>query len=190
MFVDGNNLYHRLKDKGWRTDISIGELAKRLTGGERILVRTYYYNAPPPRDAEHAEAGHRYLAAILKGVPNIVFRQSRLQPTEKVDENGRYKTYVEKGADAALVADLVLCAARDEFDIAILVSNDGDFASPVGTVQDDYGKAVEVVYFQDNVSFALLQIAKVVRVARQSYFQEMDRPRRSRRSKRPESESP
>ncbi len=47
VFIDGNNLYHCLKEKGWATKTDIGLLVKRLVGN-RVLQRIYYYNALPP----------------------------------------------------------------------------------------------------------------------------------------------
>ena len=181
VFIDGNNLYHRLKDRGWPTWISIGNLAKRLAGGNRELVRTYYYNAQPPSGAKHEARGRAYLA-IATGAPNIVTRWSRLQPIMKTDENGQYRTYIEKGADTAITADMVQCAAANECDIAILVSNDGDFAPPAETLRD-YGKQVEVIYFKQNRPFVMENIAHM-REFRQSFLQEMDPPRKSRRKPR------
>jgi len=29
-FIDGSNLYHRLKERGWKTWIDVGKLAKKL----------------------------------------------------------------------------------------------------------------------------------------------------------------
>ena len=181
VFVDGNNLYHRLKDRGWPTWIEVGSLAQRLVGGNRKLVRTYYYNAAPPSGSRHEDRGRYYLAKV-KGVPNIVFRQSRLQPTTKVDENGQYQTYNEKGADTALVADMVQCAIENECDVAILVSSDGDFAPAVETLRG-YQKRVEVVYFKGQRPL-VMEGSATMREFRQSLLQEMDRPSRPMRRTR------
>ena len=153
IFIDGNNLYHSLKVRGWPTWIEIGPLAQRLAGRNRELVRTYYYNAAPPSGSKHEGVGKYYLAKV-KGVPNIVFHQSRLQNTTKVDENGQYQTYIEKGADTALVADMVQCAAENECDVAILVSSDGDFA-PAVEMLHKYNKRVEVIYFKGRMPFSM-----------------------------------
>lgn len=174
VFIDGNNLYHRLKDRGWPTFIAIGELAKRLVGNRRRLVATYYYNAAPPGGAGHAARGNAYLA-MMKGAPNIIFRQSRLQPTTRADEYGQYRSYVEKGADTAISADMVTGAAEDQYDVAILVSSDGDFAPVAGLIRDTYRKSVEVVYFKGVRPFAMEKVA-IMREFRQSLLQELDRP--------------
>jgi len=184
VFVDGNNLYHRLRERGWPTYVEIGALAKRLVGG-RQLTGTYYYNAPPPSGSEHEARGKAYLA-MIKGAPDIVFRQSRLQPTRRADEFGTYTSYVEKGADTAISADMVRFAAADEYDVAILVSNDGDFAPVAETVRDVYGKLVEVIYFKGSRPFAMEGVARM-REFRQGLLQELDyRPEPKRTRRRPQ----
>ena len=181
VFIDGNNLYHRLRDCGWPARVEIGSLAERLVGKYRTLVTTYYYNAEPPGGSGHEEQGQYYLRQI-RGTPNVVFRKSRLQRVTLADENGSYETYTEKGADTALVADMIRGAAANEFDVAILVSSDGDFAPAVEMLRD-YQKRVEVVYFRGNMPFVMEGLA-LMREFRQSLLKEMDPPPRSRRSGR------
>ena len=181
VFIDGNNLYHGLKERGWRPWIEMGSLAERLVGKNRELVRTYYYNAGPPGGASHQQAGRYYIDQV-KGTPNIVFRKSRLQRVTRVDENGTYDTFEEKGADTALVADMVECAMLDQCDVVVLVSSDGDFAPAVEMVQR-YGKRVEVVYFKNRMPFVLEGIA-TMREFRLSLLKEMDPPPRSKRRSR------
>ena len=110
-----------------------------------------------------------------------MFRRSQLQPTTKVDENGPYRSYIEKGADTALASDLVACAARDEFDVAVIVSSDGDFAPAVEQAISGFGKRVEVVYFKGRRPLVMDNLANM-REFRQSLLKELDKPRKSRKS--------
>ena len=48
VFIDGSNVYHRLRESGWPTDVDIAEFGRRLAG-LRQLVSVFYYNVPPPR---------------------------------------------------------------------------------------------------------------------------------------------
>ena len=176
VFIDGNNLYHRLKDRGWKTWIDMGSLAARVTGG-RNLAQIYYYNAPPPGGQPHTEKGNAFLAQV-KSTPKLIFKASRLQPSKKSDELGPYQSYVEKGADTYLCTDLVSLAANDAFDIAIIISSDGDFEPAAREAKVAYGKSVEVVYFQGRRPFTMQQCA-TMREFRQSYLQEYDSGRPS-----------
>lgn len=107
--------YHRLKERGWPTLLQVGALAKRVVGN-RQLIRTYYYNALPPGGPEHDERLEA-IRAMLKGAPDIIFQESRLQPIMEYGETGPYKSYVEKGADTAITADMVACATKNEYDV-------------------------------------------------------------------------
>jgi uncharacterized LabA/DUF88 family protein len=165
VFVDGNNLYHSLKENGWRTWTDIGLLAERLVGN-RTLVHIYYYNAPPPGGKPHTEKGNAYLSRV-KRTPNLTFRSSWLQPTEKADEYGVYQSYREKGCDTAIATDVVSLAANDEYDTAIIVASDGDYA-PAAKTLHSYGKSVEVVYFLGRKPFVMEEHA-LMRAFRPGY---------------------
>lgn len=184
VFIDGNNLYHRLKEKGWKTWVNIGELSRRLVGG-RNLVHIYYYNAPPPGGKQHTKKGNEYLSQVQK-TSNLTFRRAWLQKTHKVDEYGVYQSYTEKGGDTALSTDLVNLAAQDKFDVAVIVSSDGDYAPAARAIRDTYGKSVEVIYFEGCRPFALESCAQM-RAFRKSYLTEYEyqRPRRASSRKKP-----
>jgi len=165
VFVDGNNLYHCLKEKEWRTWTDIGLLAKRLVGN-RTLVHIYYYNAPPPGDKPHTERSNAYLSRVKK-TPNLTFRFSWLQSTKKADEYGVYQSYKEKGCDTAITADVVSLAAKNEYDVAIIVSSDGDYA-PAAKTGASLGKSIELVYFPGRKPFVMEPLA-LMRAFRPGY---------------------
>jgi uncharacterized LabA/DUF88 family protein len=169
VFIDGNNLYHRLKERGWKTWIDIGKLAQKVVG-QRTLVHIYYYNAPPPGGKLHTKRGNDYLAQVQK-TPNLTFRTSWLQPIQKVDEYGSYQSYQEKGGDTALSTDLVSTAADNKFDVAVIVSSDGDYSPAACTVRDNYGKCVEVIYFEGRRPFAM-ESCSLMRAFRHSFIEE------------------
>ena len=68
----------------------------------------------------------------------------------------RGDTWEEKGVDTRLVADMVFMAARDLYDVAILVSGDGDLAFAAQAVKD-LGKHVENSYFKKGRSQHLIK---------------------------------
>jgi uncharacterized LabA/DUF88 family protein len=165
VFIDGNNLYHSLKEKGWKTWTDIGLLASRLVGN-RTLEHIYYYNAPPPGDKPHTERTNAYFSRVKK-TPNLTFRFSWLQATQKADEYGVYQSYQEKGCDTAITADVVFLAANDEYDVAIIVASDGDYAPAAKTVTS-LGKSVELVYFPGRKPFVMESLA-LMRAFRPGY---------------------
>lgn len=52
----------------------------------------------------------------------------------------------EKGSDVNLATQLLLDAALDRFDVAYVVSNDSDFARPIGLAAGQLNKDVRVIY--------------------------------------------
>lgn len=137
IFIDGSNFYHGLKNVVERVKIDFEKLAQKLCG-ERELIRTYYYNAPVNREEseERYKAQQKFFSA-LDDVPYLTTKLGRLEK--------RGNTWVEKGVDVSLAVDMLSMAARDLYDVAILISGDGDFASVINAVKD-LGKHVEVAY--------------------------------------------
>jgi uncharacterized LabA/DUF88 family protein len=166
VFIDGNNLYHGVKERGWGSWIDIGKLAKKVVG-QRDLMHIFYYNAPPPGGKPYTEDANAYFAFVQK-TPNLTMRKSRLQGIKKADEYGAYQSYVEKGADTALSADLVSQAASNKFDTAIIISSDGDYEPAARIIIDDYGKFVEVIYFEGKKPF-VMESCSLMRKFRKSY---------------------
>lgn len=181
VFIDGNNLYHRLKENDWKTWIDMGSLSKRVAG-DRELVKIHYYNSPPPGGKGHTLKSNEFLAEVSR-VPNLELHLARLQAVTKSDENGPYHSFVEKGADTALTTDVVNLAAQDEYDTAIIISNDSDYEPAARLVKETYSKEVEVVYFAGSRPFAMEKVA-TMRVFRQSLLKEHDYdPKEMRRTR-------
>ncbi len=148
IFIDGNNLYHSLKHVAGRTNLDFREFSNRLVG-ERHLMRIYYYNAPLNReDDEEKFKMQQSFFDSLDSVPYLTKKFGRLEK-RLVKQNlpdGTFfsaPTYVEKGVDTFIVIDMLSHAYKDNFDTAILVSGDEDFAILVENVKD-LGKHVEV----------------------------------------------
>ncbi len=150
IFIDGSNLYHSLEENCNRYDLDFAAFSNKLCGG-RHHFRTYYYNLlrDPNRNPQAYHDQQKFLAA-LHSTPYLEVRlgSSRL----------RGDFAVEKGVDVMLATDLLRNACDDLYDIAILVSGDGDFSYAVQAVKD-IGKHVEVAAFQANLSLELAQVA-------------------------------
>ena len=146
IFIDGSNLYHSLKDYYGRTDIDIEKLSLNLCG-ERKLIRTLYYIATVPRekDLQEAEKQQKFIEKIRK-LPYIQVRLGRLEK--------RGNAWVEKGVDIMLASDMLMHAFLDNYDVATLVSSDGDFSYVVEIICDR-GKNVENVYVPGHRAYHL-----------------------------------
>lgn len=132
VFVDGQNLYRQAKN-AWRADdgassrytwpsYDVEKLANALVARtpERELVEIRFYTGVPQRSADSRWHGF--------WLNKIRFLRSRgvYAYRGRVNSGGQ-----EKGVDVSLALDLVSAAYERRFDVAIIVSQDSDFAPAV-----------------------------------------------------------
>lgn len=84
-----------------------------------------------------AEQFARYLADLKVRIDASVYRDL----VNIANEHKRLEVYVEKAVDVMIAVDMVLMAARNEYDAAYLLSADGDFTPAVEAVAG-FGKKV------------------------------------------------
>ncbi|MDO8578043.1 MAG: NYN domain-containing protein [Dehalococcoidales bacterium] len=154
IFIDGSNMYHSLKDNFHRTDIDLHKFCDKLLE-KRRLVRIYYYNAPVGR-REEPERYQSQMAFFnsVKMIPYLELRLGRL-----VYSNWPSSPPYEKGVDIMLTTDMLTHSFKNNYDIAILVSEDGDYTGALQAVKDN-GKNVEVALFgKESTSVPLREVA-------------------------------
>ncbi len=175
IFIDGSNLYHALQTSFGRHDLNFTEFTSKLCGS-RSLFRTYYYNVQ--QDAAQRPDGSREQQEFLDILCKTPYLEVRLGGTKMAQG-----VPVEKGIDIMLATDLLYFAWNDFYDVAVLVSGDGDFAYALQTVKD-LGKHVEVAYFESGVSRDLLNIADNRHLLDRGFFNGLWAGRRSSRRRR------
>lgn len=149
LFIDGSNLYKGLVSTlGPEYRLDFVQFIATLVG-ERKLLRAYYYNAPLPAEDPAARA-HQSFLNYLRRVPHLVVRLGRLER--------RGESLIEKGVDVRMTLDLLRLAYADAYDVAVLISGDGDFAEVIEAIQD-MGKQVENATFQALASHRLIHQA-------------------------------
>lgn len=141
IFIDGSNLYHSVRSVHGRTDLNFASFSQQLAAG-RQLLRTYYYNAA----VDQAKEPQRYsnqqrFFDSLRRVPRFEVKLGTL-----VYRNFPQVPPYEKGIDVRLATDMLTHAFRQNYDVAILVSGDNDFADAVQAVKD-LGRTVEIALF-------------------------------------------
>ena len=179
IFIDGSNLYHALRDNCGRVDLNFAEFTSKLCGA-RQLFRTYYYNVlqDPGQRPEGSREQQEFLD-ILRKTPYLEVRLGTTKLLQGIP--------VEKGIDIMLATDLLHFAWTNLYDVAILVSGDGDFAYAIQAAKN-MGKHVEVAYFESNASRQLLEIADNMHPLDRNFFKKLWRSKRrsSRKSKVPQ----
>ena len=162
IFIDGSNFYHALKNKFGVTSVDFEALGQKLSHSDRRLLRVYYYNAAKQQQDDPEGDQQRFFAALGK-VSYLEVRLGRLERRDtgvrNLDPEKRKQaeealgvalpdyTLVEKGVDIKVAVDMVEMARKDIYDVAVLVTGDGDFAPAVNAVKD-MGKYVELAHVE------------------------------------------
>jgi uncharacterized LabA/DUF88 family protein len=182
IFIDGSNLYHALRDNCSRVDLNFTDFTSKLCAG-RPLFRTYYYNVlQDPNQRPEGYREQQEFLDVLKKTPYLEVRLGGMKLSQGVP--------VEKGIDIMLATDLLHFAWNNLYEVAILVSGDGDFAYALQAAKN-MGKHVEVAYFESNISKSMLDVADNRHLLNQEFFKGLwrsgvkRRPRRGRKGPRP-----
>lgn len=150
VFIDGSNFYFSLKKTFSTSKIDLKKFVDFLIA-DNELISIKYYNAPlNQKDDEEGYKKQQKFFEYLKTIPKLDLYLGRL---EKRPDN--HKT--EKGVDVKIAIDLLVNAFKDNYDVAILISNDADFIPAIEEVQK-IGKSVYYVGFSKMKSYHLKKI--------------------------------
>jgi uncharacterized LabA/DUF88 family protein len=163
VFIDGSNLYHGLKANIGKTKINFEKFVNKLVNG-RELVRTYYYNVPinQTEDPINYKAQQRFFSRLDR-ISYFETILGRLSPRERIHKcpNCQHENKIifhnEKGVDVKIAVDMLSMATKNLYDVAILVTGDGDFDKAIKEVKD-LGKHVENAYFTTGHAYQLFKI--------------------------------
>lgn len=156
VYIDGANFYYGLTTINEKyTDIKFDfEKYINFTTKNKKLVQVYYYNASL-KQTKNLEIfkKQQQLFERLRKLPN--FKVILCKRQRYLSEEGK-ENFKIKGDDIHLAIDMLRDAYENKYDIAILISGDGDFAPLVRYVKEK-GKKVENHYFTENISLDLLK---------------------------------
>ncbi|MGB9772784.1 MAG: NYN domain-containing protein [Bacteroidota bacterium] len=156
MFVDGSYLFHSIRtfDPNYRIDYN--KLVNRLMEVDPSfrLTRKYYYGsrATLPVDEEQAVKQEK----LFDRLRDMKFDLTILELSTVYDPQAGGMRYREKGVDVAIAVDVLTLAHNRAFDVAILVSGDGDFIRLVKAVKQ-LGQRVMIAAFRHSCAPALME---------------------------------
>ncbi len=153
VFIDGNNFYFGLR-KLYGKDKSLKhfnfEKFSQFLAGKNNVVGIYYYNALLDREHNPKKyESQKEFFEKLKNISNFNLILCKLLKRNITGTNQFY--YIIKEDDIHMAVDMVENACDNKFDIAVLVSGDGDFVPAVRSVKKK-NKIVKNVYFKDSSS--------------------------------------
>ena len=166
MYVDGFNLFYGLRAKGWRRYywLDIRRLAENLLRTGQRLEAIRYFTARveyDPSDPGKQARQSMYLEALgtLRDL-EIHYGYFQGKPQRCHNCGAAWNVYEEKMSDVNIAVEMLSDAHEDAFDIAILVSGDGDLAGPLLAVKERYpNKSVVVAFPPERSSIALIKAA-------------------------------
>jgi len=153
IFIDGNNFYYGLrklygKDKSLKT-FDFKKFADFLAKNNKV-VDIFYYNAQLDRERNQEKyESQKQFFEDLRQIPHFHLILCKLLKRNITGTNKFY--YIIKEDDINMAVDMVERACGDDYDIAVVVSGDGDFVPAVSAVQRK-GKIVENCYFEHSSS--------------------------------------
>ncbi len=169
VYVDGFNLYYgALRNTAYRW-LDLGALCRMLLPRHDI-VRINYYTARVRNRPEDPRVSSRQAVFLraLETIPGLEIHYGHflehIVPMRSVDNAGNPGRVVkvikteEKGSDVNLASHLLFDGFRDEYEAAVLVTNDSDLAEPVRLAKT-LGKTVGILNPHDKPSRTLLPLA-------------------------------
>ena len=144
LFIDSSNFYFHSKKLLKTTSLKfnwaslITALYKKCINDDtdtKLIMAYYYAGIPDPRvDNDGYKKQKKFLNAI-SSIPYVKVKTGYVLRNKITGQN------MEKGVDTMIAVDMVFKAMKDDYDIAILVSADGDFQYSIDIVQE-VGKEV------------------------------------------------
>lgn len=171
-YIDGFNLYYgAVKGTPYKW-LDLDRLC-RLGFKKHAVHRIRYFTARVGRlegneDPRKAQRQQAYIRA-LETIPNLhihyghflqsTTRMPLLDPPERGPRMVEVVKTEEKGSDVNLASYLLLDAFDNDFDAAVVVSNDSDLAEPIRLVRERFDQPIIIFCPHERVSRNLQQVA-------------------------------
>lgn len=141
LYVDGFNMYHALNDLGqpflkW---VNLGELAKLLVVGKPEDVVRIVFCTAIRTDKHQRMLRHRAYVRALEGQGVVVLEgEFSKEPRTCKSCGATWMHPTEKEGDTSLAIAVIDDAHRDRFDVAYLLTADGDQAPVARMIKADF----------------------------------------------------
>ncbi|MFH1436201.1 MAG: NYN domain-containing protein [Pseudomonadota bacterium] len=184
IYVDGFNLYYgSLKGTPFRW-LDISAMCRLLLPNDKINKIKYFTALvhPRPHDPDQLTRQQTHLRA-LRTIPNLtIIKGSFLSHEVMMPLAPPKKGYVkvikteEKGSDVNLATHLLQDAYHDDFEFAVIISNDSDLLEPIKVVTRKFKKDVGLINPQKHPSYALKPHVKFIKQIRKGVLSKSQFP--------------
>jgi len=148
-YIDGFNLYHGLKDSGWKWGywLDLPKLMTNLLKPDQQLVKTKYFTSIVTLPNSKHKRQNTYLEA-LKTLPSFepYYGHFLSHPKECPYCHRIFNQTGEKMTDVNIAMHMLMDAMKNNFDNALLVSADSDLVSVINTIKNEFAKKVTIAF--------------------------------------------
>ena len=166
VYIDGLNLYFGMRSKGWKRFfwLNLHQLAQNLLKPTQTLVTTKFFTTMVSRPPDKQRRQSTYVEALRTLGDVQIHLGHYLADSIVCRQCGHtYTTHHEKMSDVNIAVELLTDAFQNAFDVALLVSADGDLVGPVMKVKQLFPqKRVVVVFPPKRHSNALKNVADAI----------------------------
>ncbi len=163
-YIDGFNLYHGLRSKGWRRYywLDLWALAERFLKPGQTLVEVVYCTTLIKGDPDGQQRQLTFIDALKAHRPGIkvVYGHYLAKDQRCFNCGNTYTRHEEKMTDVNIACHMLTDAMDCRFDVAFVLSGDSDLVPPVRTVRERWpAKRVLALFPPDRKSDALRRAA-------------------------------
>ena len=155
VYIDGSNTYNKLKALGLPDEIKRFDYAAFMAHlvGERTLISKRYY-VGIVRNHDGSEKSEKLVRKQQQFLERLRLTDFEIKSGKIMYDGGRIR---EKGVDVKLAIDLVIGAADDLYDTAIVISSDTDLIPAIKYVLNGKKKKIEYVGFAGAPSLGMIK---------------------------------
>jgi hypothetical protein len=162
VYIDGFNLYYgAVKGTPYKW-LDLERFCHTMLPNDQILEIKYFTALVKPRPGNTTSPQNQQIfLRALATLPTVKvslghFIQSQVRmPLASLPGNALVIKTEEKGSDVNLATELLVDGFGSRYELAIVVSNDGDLKGPVEYVRNDLGLPVGILNPHKNRSWAL-----------------------------------
>jgi len=164
IYIDGFNLYYGCVKGTPYKWLDVAKMCHLLLPKDNIQRIKYFTALVTPRrkDPDQLLRQQAFLRA-LQTIPNLeiilgTFLSHEITMPRSPIGSGFVKVIKteEKGSDVNLATHLLLDGFRNEYELAVVVSNDSDLLLPIRVVAEQFGKPIGLLNPQKDPSVALI----------------------------------
>jgi len=184
IYIDGFNLYYGCVKGTPYKWLDVAKMCRLLLPKDNIR-RIKYFTAevkPRPHDPDQPLRQRTFLRA-LQTIPNLeivlgTFLSHEVTMPRSPIGSGYVKVIKteEKGSDVNIATHLLVDGFRNDYELAVIVSNDSDLLLPIRVVTEQFGKHVGLLNPQKNPSAALIPHVLFVKNIRENVIKNSQFP--------------